>query len=252
MIRRFNRYELKYLIHASKYRPLVKDLKNFMKPDAHGDDDGFYRVTSLYYDSPSYDCYRSKIEGLKYRRKLRVRLYPGQDITRVTQGFVEIKQRIDRTVQKRRMVLPLQDAEALCGGNLDLGGLDPQDLATASEVTYLVRAMALRPAAIVSYRRQAFMGSRFEPGMRLTFDMQLQGRVHALEVNNAAGNRRFLPPDWFVMEVKVNDRIPTWTSALLSRHECVLQRVSKYCAALAAGKKRLRHRWDFREELYFG
>jgi hypothetical protein len=237
-IRRFNRYELKYLIHASEYRRLVKDLENFMSPDPHGDVDGFYRVTSLYYDSPDFQCYRAKMDGLLYRRKLRLRIYPGNNILEVKKGFVEIKQRMNRTVQKRRIILPLSEAKALCHGDLQREFDDPQDAAVASEVTYLVKAARLRPTCIVSYRRRAFTGSRLESGMRLTFDMQLQGRVTALTVNEPAHNHYFMPPDWLIMEVKVNDRIPDWMTALIAKHECQLRRVSKYCAVVEAGLRR--------------
>jgi SPX domain protein involved in polyphosphate accumulation len=250
MIRRFNRYELKYLIHATEHRAIVKDLVHYMVPDAHGDSDGYYRVNSLYYDSRYLDCYRSKMDGLLFRRKLRLRVYPGTDVTKVDTGFVEIKQRINKTVQKRRLVLSLQDAEELCAGHLDLDGLDELDHAAASEMTYMVKAMTLRPTAMVSYRRQAFMGSRFEPGMRVTFDMQLQGRMRSLEVRNTARNHYFMPHDWFVMEVKVNDRIPTWMIALLAKHQCQMQRVSKYCAVVANNTKRMDAALQSKENYY--
>ena len=42
-----------------------------------------------------------------------------------------------------------------------------------------------------------------ERGLRLTFDMQLQGRTHALAVDQLARNAHFLPMDWFVMEAKL-------------------------------------------------
>lgn len=252
MIRRFNRYELKYVIHAKSYRRLVEDLKYFMIPDAHGDVDGFYRVVSLYYDSPDLAGYWSKLDGLKFRRKLRLRIYPGTDIRQVKTGFVEIKQRINRTVQKRRVVLPLDEARDLCGGVAMPSGLDALDTATVSEVTYMVRSLHLRPRCIVSYRRQAFMGGRFESGMRLTFDMQLQGRIHALEVNEIAKNQYFIPPDWLVMEVKVNERIPDWMVSLLGKHQCQLQRVSKYCAALARSRNRLGWAWHHKENTIHG
>jgi len=250
MIRRFNRYELKYVIHASVYRPLIEDLTNFMTPDPHGDADGFYRVVSLYYDSPDLQFYRSKVEGLKYRRKLRVRIYPGDNIRRVESGFAEIKQRINRTVQKRRVKLPLEDAVALCSGDFFSLDLDDLDAATASEILYMVRAANLRPRCVVSYRRRAFMGGRYEQGMRVTFDMQLQGRIHALEVNESAHNHYFMPLDWFIMEVKVNERIPTWMVSLLAKHECQTQRVSKYCSALAHGMGRLRFALKHKESIY--
>ena len=131
--------------------------------------------------SPDLSAYWSKLDGLKFRRKLRLRIYPGKDIRTVKTGFVEIKQRINRTVQKRRVILPLDQAERLCAGDQDIQGLDPDDLSTASEVGYMVRALHLRPKCIVSYRRRAYMGGRYERGMRLTFDMQLQGRIHGLD-----------------------------------------------------------------------
>ncbi|MFC1641621.1 VTC domain-containing protein [Myxococcota bacterium] len=252
MIKRFNRYELKYFVDARRYQSLVQDLSYFMVPDAHGDTDGFYRIVSLYYDSPDLSAYWSKLDGLKFRRKLRVRIYvyPGQDIRKVNTAFVEIKQRIDRTVQKRRLVLPLEEATRLCAGDEIPSGLDAMDAATASEVAYMVRAQRLRPKCIVSYRRRAFMGGRYEGGMRLTFDMKLQGRVHALKVNEVARNVFFFPLDWALMEVKVNERIPRWMVALLGKHECRLQRMSKYCAALATGMGRLKWASLNRENLY--
>jgi hypothetical protein len=250
MIKRFNRYELKYVIDPRRYRRLVADLGHFMVPDTHGDVDGFYRVVSLYYDSPDLSAYWSKIEGLKFRRKLRLRIYPGSHPRQVKTGFVEIKQRVNRTVQKRRIVLPLEEAHRLCAGDEIPTELDAADTATASEVAYMVRAQHLRPKCIVSYRRRAFMGGRYERGMRLTFDMQLQGRIHTQRVEETVRARYVLPPDRLIMEVKVNERVPRWMVALLGKHECQLQRVSKYCAVMAFGMSRLRSALSHKENLY--
>ncbi len=249
MIRRFNRYELKYVIDARRYRRVVEDLRQFMVPDAYGDQEGFYRIVSLYYDSPGLSAYHSKLDGLLYRRKLRLRIYPpGGDVTRADKGLIEIKQRINRTVQKRRLVLPLAEAEALCAGDPPARELDELDAAVASEVQFMVRAQRLRPAAIVSYRRQAFMAERYDSGMRVTFDMQLQGRTTSLKVNEDAKNHYVARPDRFVMEVKVNERVPHWITALLARHECVLQRVSKYCAVISNEHRRLETALELRKE----
>jgi SPX domain protein involved in polyphosphate accumulation len=252
IVKAFNRFELKYFIRAERYRDMVADLSHFMQPDEYGDVDGFYRIISLYYDSPDFACYRSKVEGLRFRRKLRLRIYqsPGQELSAVDKGFVEIKQRFNRTTQKKRIILPLEEAKRLCAGDETPSGLDALDAATAAEISYLVRSMQLRPAAIVSYRRRAFVGGRYERGMRLTFDQQLQGRTHALEVNQVARNYHFLPLDWVLMEVKVNERVPTWLMALLGKHQCSLQKISKYCAALAAGKSHLNRALAHKENLY--
>jgi SPX domain protein involved in polyphosphate accumulation len=206
-----------------------------MTLDTHGAS-GDYRVTSLYYDSPDLTCYRSKVDGILYRRKVRIRTYGLHAASDDDAIALEIKQRINRTVQKRRLELPLPLAEQLCAGTLDLTDLtdlSPDDHEVASEVRYLVDALDLRPTAITAYQRRAFMGNRYDSGLRITFDTQLCGRMHALRVNEDANNHVIAPPDVCVMEVKANDAVPDWVTSLLARHECQLQRVSKYCAVVS-------------------
>jgi len=235
MIRRFNRYELKYIVRIDEVERIIGDLQSMTEPDAHGGLEG-YRVVSLYYDSPGLDFFWDKIEGIKFRRKLRLRIYPGEDIEAVKEGMVEIKQRINRTVQKRRLKLPLEEAEQLCAGSLERDDLDPMDGQVASEVQYIVRAMHLMPTCITAYRRRAFVGGLYDAGLRITFDVDVGCRVHGLKVNHDAKNHLFLPPEWSIMEVKVNEAVPDWVTSLLARHGCQLRRVSKYCAGLALAR----------------
>ncbi len=232
MIRRFNRFELKYILPVHRCARVIEDLAQQITPDRHGGTEG-YPVVSLYYDSPHYDFFWAKIEGLKFRRKVRVRIYPEGDITKVTSGSIEIKQRINKTVQKRRLELPLDQAEELCAGRLPLDGLDGLDTQVAHEITYLSRAMDLRPTAITAYHRRAFEGHNENAGFRVTFDTHVASRIHGLSVNAAATNRLILPDDWCIMEVKADDRVPEWATSLLARHDCQLSRVSKYCAGMS-------------------
>jgi SPX domain protein involved in polyphosphate accumulation len=232
MIRRFNRYELKYILPVGQIEAIVDDLRQLADPDPHGGTAG-YRVVSLYYDSPALDFFWAKIEGIKFRRKLRLRIYPGEEISRTPSAMVEIKQRINRTVQKRRLQLPLAEAERLCRGQLERDDLDAEDRQVAAEVQHMVHAMDLAPTCITAYRRRAFVGGHYEPGLRVTFDTDLRARAHALAVAEDADNHLFAPPDWCIMEVKVNEAVPDWVTSLLARHGCQLRRVSKYCAGLA-------------------
>lgn len=238
MIRRFNRYELKYILPYGQYQKILQDFKGFLQPDKHADAGGVYRISSLYYDSPDLSCYRNKIDGIKYRRKLRLRVYKDSDMTF---GFVEIKQRINRTVQKRRICLPIDEAKALCSGmDIDMQRLDQTDQETASEVLYLVKALSLRPQCIISYHRKAYEGSRYEHGLRVTFDTHLKYRLNNLDVTQPSKDRFFLPPDSVVMEVKANERVPIWLTSLFGLHQCNLQRVSKYCLGIEQGVAHLR------------
>lgn len=235
MIRRFNRYELKYILPIWRRDRIIAELDGFAEPDEHGGREG-YRLVSLYYDSPGLDFFWAKVDGLKFRRKLRQRIYVDNTGSSPQTTMVEIKQRTNRTVQKRRLELPMDMAEALCAGRIGVDALEPLDALdreVASEVSYLVEAMQLRPAAITAYRRLAFVGNRYDPGVRITFDMELTGRVKDLTLRHAAPNFALLGQDYCVLEVKSDEKVPNWVTSLLARNGCQVQRMSKYCAAIA-------------------
>jgi hypothetical protein len=232
LIRRFNRYELKYVAPWAKCEAIIQDLLHHIPRDAHSGEAG-YRSVSLYYDSPDHDFFWAKVEGIKFRRKVRTRLYPDGDLSQAKECMVEIKQRINRTVQKRRLVLPIPVAEALCEGRGHPDGLDELDQQVANEVHYLSLAKHLRPTLVTAYMRRAFEGQQHNAGLRVTFDTDVRARVHALEINAEADNHLVIPPGWAIMEVKANDAVPVWMLALLAKHECQLRRISKYCLGLA-------------------
>ena len=109
-IKEYSRHELKYLINWDQRELLTQALVNYMDLDTHGDDQGRYPITSLYYDTVDYKAYWDKIEGHKFRRKVRVRVYGDRLVTPETRCFVEIKQRINKTLQKKRVILPYHTA----------------------------------------------------------------------------------------------------------------------------------------------
>jgi len=238
MIKRFNRYEIKYILTVDEMFRVIEDLGQFMRSDPYAISRGGYAVSSLYYDSRDYECYRSKMDGIKYRRKIRIRRYPGSSSEEV---FLEIKQRINKTVQKRRARLSLGDAYAACEGRrITVANAEDQNL--VSEIQYLHHCLQLRRACLIKYHRRAFQGGRFEPGLRVTFDTNLRFRVNALDLETPAQTRFFLPPDACVLEVKANERVPIWLTSILARHQCTLSRISKYCLGLRRGFENLRDR----------
>jgi SPX domain protein involved in polyphosphate accumulation len=88
-----------------------RSLRAYLVPDDHGDSLGSYRLSSLHYDSPDFYSYREKVDGYKFRRKLRIRYYELRGaLTADTPVFVEIKQRLNRVTQKRRVLLPYREA----------------------------------------------------------------------------------------------------------------------------------------------
>jgi SPX domain protein involved in polyphosphate accumulation len=232
-IRSFNRYELKYVIHASQIEGIVADVLGQMSPDRYGDASGSYVISNLYYDSPELHMLRSKIVGSNYRRKLRVRVYGDGSDQPPRSAMVEIKQRLSRTTQKRRVVVPLDEALRICEARSTWQWNDPADLAVAEEIRCLVLTLALRPACTISYRRRAFVGSRFESGLRLTIDTDLWGAPPQLDFHTQRPSAFLMPRDWSILEIKVDDRVPSWINELVTRHDCQLRRVSKYCLGMS-------------------
>ena len=228
------RYELKYVLARDQYHSLVEALADYMQPDAHGDERGRYLVTSLYYDTADYKAYWDKMQGHRYRRKLRVRVYGDQMVTPDTPCFVEIKQRTNRTIQKKRVVLSYSSAIDLCEAGTGVNRRPDVAGAVIEEVKYLSSTLRLRSACIVSYDRLAFNGNEYDPGLRVTFDTNMKCRVHDLSLlpQGCAQNRYFIPPEWCIMEIKANGCVPYWLAKLTGEHRCTLRRISKYCTAL--------------------
>ncbi len=67
MLKRFNRFELKYVIPAQRLSEIQQDLLRNMQPDANGTAEGNYNISSLYYDTPDLAFMRSKREGIETR-----------------------------------------------------------------------------------------------------------------------------------------------------------------------------------------
>ena len=240
------RYELKYLITMEQRAAIQTDLVERMMPDVYGDAQGNYAITSLYYDTTDYKAYWDKIEGQRFRRKVRVRVYGAQTVTPDSGCFLEIKQRENKTLQKKRVQLPYAAAIAFdkFPEQLEIQPDAKINSPVVQEVAYLHRALYLQPSCIVRYNRLAYNGDQQYPDLRVTFDTDLKCRIHDLTLLSTgyAADIYILPPDWCVMEFKANHSIPYWLAQIVSEHRCTARRISKYCAALERSQLALRPR----------
>lgn len=235
-IRKFNRFELKYVITLREAEQVKRALRAYLVPDEHGSNNGRYALASLYYDSPNWRCYYEKMDGLKFRRKLRLRRYEtGEIMTEETPVFVEIKQRVDRVTQKRRALLSYGKALRLCNDR-QLPDASPQDRAVIEEAYAFLWQYNLQPASLVRYERQAFVGTEYDIGLRVTFDTALTSQAHPLHLHEEPSGLPMLSPQLVVMEIKVNERMPTWLTELIAAHNLQLVRISKYCRSIESSR----------------
>ncbi|GLU49901.1 polyphosphate polymerase domain-containing protein [Nocardiopsis ansamitocini] len=229
----FNRYEIKYLVDAAVVPAVRAELAARMSADGHGAN-GAYGVWSLYYDTQHLRFYWEKIEGLKFRRKLRIRHYGDHSgVDDDTDVFVEIKQRVNRVTQKRRVAMPYHRARALCDRREEVEHA-PGERFLVQEILDLVVRLDLRPTAMTGYQREAFVGTGSDLGLRVTMDHRVRGRDRDFDLRAETQNRFILPPARAVLEVKANERVPYWLTDLTARHGLQVQRVSKYCQSIEA------------------
>lgn len=229
----FNRYEIKYLVPTVNLPVLRDEFRRRMDLDAYGGPNG-YGVWSVYYDTPQLRFYWEKIDGLRFRRKLRVRHYGDRSvIDDDTTVFVEIKQRVNRATQKRRVALPYRLARELCDRRVMVEH-QPAERPFLEEVLELVSGLNLRPVAMTGYHREAFLGKDTDVGLRVTLDHRIRGRDRDFHLGAEAENRLIVPAKLSVLEIKANERVPYWLTDLTARSNLSVVRVSKYCQGVEA------------------
>jgi len=225
----FDRWELKYVVTIKQMYQLMGAVEPYVVMDENGND-GVYKIKSLYFDSYDFRYYHEKINGNKFRQKVRLRGYG--DIKNDDDVFFEIKQRYNSTVQKRRVGLKLDDAYELIDDELmDKDKYSKKKLKVLEEIKYLSSMHSLQPKAIVSYDRKAYMG-KYEDGLRITFDTNLKCRKTNMNLEQKSSEQYFIHPGYAVLEIKTNEKVPIWLISIIQRFSVEAERVSKYCLSV--------------------
>jgi len=184
-----------------------------------------YTVRSVYYDTFNLQCYHEKANGIKERKKYRIRGYNnGGSGDKV---FLEIKRKNNEFISKDRALIALHQVNPFLENKILFS--DESDYKNAAlKWQYHFHIESLSPTMLVVYDREAYQ-CKFGSGLRITFDKNLRSTA-TTEVGNL-----FSEPEWkyslkdnFVLEVKFPDRLPAWLIKLLMKHNLQRTSVSKY------------------------
>jgi len=223
-----NRYEVKYFVATARVPELAAEWSGYTRRDPHSEGARGYPIYSVYWDTDDLRFFWEKVEGVKYRRKLRFRRYGSSD-----EVFVEVKQREDRTLHKRRLRWPAERVARVFGtggGGVDWAGAAEHPVAT--EVGLMIDRLRLRPRMSVSYRRLALFGA-FDPELRITFDGRIHYHPSHFDIERPFDAGRYvLDPRITVLEIKYDHRAPLWLTKAICRHGLKMVRMSKYCSAV--------------------
>lgn len=225
----FRRREQKYLITTQQYEALIEKLSPYMRPDKFGVD-GKYTVASLYFESKDRKIYFETKNKLKYRQKLRLRVYDQANLESI--AFFEVKQKHKNVVNKRRMLLPLHEAyRYIHSTDENLNNFETSNHQVLREIDYFRSLYNLEPEMIVSYDRHA-LHHKVDADLRMTFDFNLRCRNCDLKLENGSYGELFIDRNLVVLEVKVSDSVPLWLARILQELNCEQRSASKFCTSM--------------------
>ncbi len=194
------RHELKHSINQGEDQLLASRLRKLFPHDKNADSHGSYRVSSLYFDTPTDKALRQKIDGVNCREKFRLRHYNG-DLSFIR---LEKKYKINGLCGKRSTRITAQQVEKLLAGDIAflLESGDP----LLQELYSKMKGQLLAPRTIVTYDREAFL---YEPGnVRITIDRNLRTGLDSRDFLNPQLHHAPVSDGVAVLEVKYDEFLP--------------------------------------------
>jgi hypothetical protein len=250
------RFEHKYLV-PDRVAVAVRDaLLPHLDVDEHMPPERVrgYTVYSLYLDSPALDLYKHTRSRLRRRFKLRVRYYDNEPDGA---AFVEIKEKQEKQVHKRRFQAPKSLIEAMLR--------DPNGAPVAHAISNGARGTALEefcqrrqdlgatPKLFVAYEREAY-NSKTEPRVRVTFDRRItanlcgsSGRLATFNYGSNVGGVNVL------VEFKYAGEPPEWLTKVLTEFRLRRASFSKFAECMdvlgISGQQPRRHRLGVKKRM---
>lgn len=235
------RYEYKYIVSESKLEILRQMVLPFVNVDEFAETSGSnqYTVRSVYFDTPRFDYYFEKIDGIKNRKKVRLRGYDEEAPDNTV--FLEIKRKYEIPIIKFRAPVKYVDAlqmfeKTKINGYVLNSDKFPKGFENTQRFFFQVLGKNLRPVVLVTYEREAYL-SKFDSTVRVTFDKNLRSKEYpALEEIYTEKQLRRSLSNHFILEVKFNNHFPRWMVPIVSRLGLHKQSASKYVICIDENK----------------
>jgi len=233
------RREYKYLVLQKDIDRLRNRILPFVNADGFVRDDNQYTVRSIYFDSSTLKYYNEKIDGIKIRKKLRIRGYN----TKVDESiiFLEIKRKFENHIGKNRSalkyhnlndLLKTKDLESYC---LTENGFE-NSISDGEKFLHHIHKSSLRPIILIVYEREAYF-SKFDTGLRLTFDKNLRYFLFpSLDRLYTEEDLKYTMPKYFIFEIKFANGFPGWLQSILRDMNISRMALSKYTMCLDTEK----------------
>lgn len=233
-IEKFARYEFKYLLRVDLFERLVEEVSHFMEYDGfvHQQLNNRYFVRSLYFDNDMASNYHEKIDGVKVRRKFRIRTYDVSPLEDVPIYLEEKGRTIERTY-KRRVRIDTSHLSLFYNPQANAQKLlqlySDTDLVEGFVFSALRKNLA--PKVLVDYLRKPFT-SEYDAHFRVTFDNTLKALATSTLFPAVDANWILAEAGYTILEVKFNRRIPAWFHKILQAYNMRRLSISKFCKGM--------------------
>jgi len=221
------RNELKYMINAHQKDVMTHKAHHLFERDSYSDAAGAYVVSSLYFDDYHQSAFFDKVNGIRGRKKFRVRIYNHQP------DVIKLERKIKRenVTEKNHIRITREAYDALVCG--DAGFLKDSDEAVARDFYLAFQTRNLRPRVVVEYRREAFMYRYGD--VRITFDTLLKAGPFQKDLFARGHLIPALPGEQIILEVKFTGYLPDVVRSSIQIDNLQWQSISKYARCCAAG-----------------
>jgi len=236
------RLEYKFLVKNEDLNRLRKKILPFVSMDEYikeesGND---YTVRSIYFDSSHFNFYHEKIDGIKIRKKLRIRSY--DNLTDNNLVFLEIKNKYDNFIGKNRAPIQYHNlSNLLRTKSIETYALTNNGYANSlkdgEKFFHHILRSDLKPTILIVYEREAFQ-SKFDNSLRITFDKNLRFYDQP-KINNLYKDTdlEYAIPNHFVLEIKFNNGYPRWLREIVQEFNLIRRSVSKYTICIDSSNR---------------
>lgn len=221
------RHEFKHSLNFGDYVVLRNRLRCIMSHDSHTDENGEYRVRSLYFDTPGDKALREKIDGMDKREKFRIRRYLGNtDYIRL-----EKKSKAHGMCYKRSAQITAEEVAAIQYGDLKWMAYDDREL--IRELYTKMRCEQLKPKTVVDYTREPFVCTA--GNVRITFDRDIRTGLYSTDFMSDDLPTIKAGDEIVLLEVKYDQFIPDYISDVLQLGTRRASACSKYALCRVYG-----------------
>ena len=205
-------------------------LENVLEKDTNQREKEGYQITSVYFDDYWNSCLKEAIDGVRDRKKYRIRIY--DDDFEVIK--LEIKYKKDSRIFKLSQRISFEEMKTLLRGECIERKKETDDV--IGRMNIAIKTQKLQPVIIVEYDRTAFV---YETGnVRITLDRNLRYSTNIEDfVSGKKEKYRIVPDTNRVIEVKYDELLPGVIARIIENGNMIQTSFSKYslCRGMELG-----------------